>query len=261
MPQGAVLLPLCGGKKLPCAPMSTVKVLVIDRDEWSQKLMASLLSRRGYAVDLAKDPASARNLGGFPHLLIADVRVDAAGLAWISAWTDERSLPILFVGESPPPELKLDALRVFHADYLDKPFRFEEFDLRVDRLLRLPGVSNVGVFRGKLSESGPSSLLLLFEAEARTGVLRIERGSETCRVLIERGRLVSIERTQLGGRPEHSLAVVAELLGWSEGSFEFSACQPTCESDEGLPITPLLQSLRSRPGLPDQAAGRPGARF
>src|ERR1700759_175214 len=66
-------------------------------------------------------------------------------------------------------------------DYVTKPFRFEELDLRVAKTLRRTAQAmqdtrdqiNTSGLRGDLSQVGLSSLLVLIEMERKTGLLQL----------------------------------------------------------------------------------------
>lgn len=231
--------------RLRCGPM--MYVLVFDRDEWMVRMMTSLLTRRGYTVETADHRQRAETLlkTTTPDLLVADVHLEAFELSldWIANLAEERRLPVLLLGEATSPDRKLQALRVPHSDYLDKPFRFDEFDLRVERLLlKKPqaAVEQSSGLLGKLADLSLTSLLLLVENERKTGVLTIRRVGETGRFFCGNGKLLSVERIVAGERPERSLEAMYALLSWPDGEFAFSAQHVPQHEDEGLPITQLL---------------------
>lgn len=246
--------------------MSAFHILVVDSDPWTVKMVTSLLSRRGHRVVVAHDLSEAERQLSLcvPDLLIADAQLEDEGLGWLSRLRSElgqRVLPALLLAESPPPSLRLDALRVPHSDFLDKPFRFDELDLRVERLLQSPLISLVREepprpqgLQGTLGELSLASILLLLEAEQKSGVLTVRQPGAVGRLWCAAGRLLSAELTVVGERPERSLDAVFALLSWQSGEFEFVAGpdqrgEPRGDhrgDDEGLNMTQLVLLLAQR---------------
>ena len=72
---------------------------------------------------------------------------------------------------------------------------------------------------GSLSEVGVASLLAFLELERSSGVLAIERDSSKLSVFVRDGSVVDVESDLPDSSP---IDVLADLLGWPEGAFEFS---------------------------------------
>lgn len=237
--------------------MSVFQILVLDADPWTVKMATSLLQRRGHTVLVASstDEAAQQITQAAVDLLIVDAQLNGSDLGFVAklrGLVSGRVLPVLLLAESAPPALRIDALRVPHSDFLDKPFRFDEFDLRVDRLLvrEPPQVQALAVpeagLRGTLGELSLATLLLLIESEQKSGVLTVQRPGEVGRMWCAKGRLLSGERTIDGQKPERSMDAVFELLSWQSGSFDFVAGPQPCDDDEGLCITQLVLLLAQR---------------
>ncbi len=239
-------------------PMSVLQILVVDNDPWTVQMVTSLLSQRGHQVQVAHAPAEAESLLAerVPDLVVADAKLDEAGLGWLLSLRDAalgRRLPVLLLAEDAPPALRLAALRLADSDFLDKPFRFDEFDLRVERLLRSPvgiGMQAQGTepkgLRGTLGELSLASILLLLESEKKSGVLTVERPGEVGRLWCGAGKLLSAELSVAGQRPERSLDAVFSLLSWSRGDFAFESGPELESEDEGLSMTQLVIQLAQR---------------
>ncbi len=238
--------------------MSVFHILVVDNDQWTVKMVSSLLSRRGHRVVVARSASEAESqlALGVPDLVIADALIESEGLAWLTRLRVEagrRRLPMLILADDAPPSLRMDALRLPYSDFLDKPFRFDEFDLRVERLLQSPVETNPGEelprpqgLRGTLGDLSLASILLLIESEQKSGVLTVRRPGEVGRLWCAAGRLMSAELSVTGGRPERSLEAVFMLLSWTSAEFEFVAGSEQRGDDEGLPITQLVLLLAQR---------------
>lgn len=246
----------CAERKM--RSMSVLQILVVDNDPWTVQMVSSLLSQRGHQVQVAHAPAEATAMVSvrLPDLVVADAKLDEAGLGWLLSLREsvpERRLPVLLLAEEAPPALRLEALRLADSDFLDKPFRFDEFDLRVERLLRRPGLpvspgpaDGPRGLRGTLGELSLASILLLLESERKSGVLTVERAGEVGRLWCGAGKLLSAELSVIGQRPERSLDAVFSLLCWSSGDFSFESGPEPEGEDEGLSMTQLVIQLAQR---------------
>src|SRR5690606_34125756 len=117
-------------------------------------------------------------------------------------------------------------------DYVTKPFRFEELDLRVAKTLRRTAqtvqetreqLAGSGL-RGDLSQVGLSSLLVLIEMERKTGLLQLRApgSGPSAQVLVRDGKVV---HARLDDTEEPVDAeCVYYLLTWGAGEFEFITC-------------------------------------
>lgn len=72
---------------------------------------------------------------------------------------------------------------------------------------------------GHLSEVGLPSLLGFFELERASGVLRLERESKKADLFVREGNILDVESQPPGSSP---IDVLAALLEWPDGTFEFS---------------------------------------
>src|SRR5256885_13242872 len=154
-------------------------VLVADDDAWILRMVATVLEKRGYSVETAVDgeDALARALARPPDLLITDVmmpKVDGWSLVrQLRAHSEMAMLPVIFLTALSSEDDRIRGFRLGADDYVTKPFRFEELDLRVAKTLRrtaqtaqdmreqLTG-SGLG---GRVSQGGLASLLRLVEIE------------------------------------------------------------------------------------------------
>jgi CheY-like chemotaxis protein len=248
-----------------------VRILVADDDPWILRMVANVLGKRGYEVEVASDGEDAleRALAAPPDLLITDVmmpKMDGWTLVKaLRARPEMAFLPVIFLTGLSSDDDRIRGFRLGADDYMAKPFRFEELDLRVERTLnRTRMVQTVARERigaaspppsppaavdpehsdvhfgllGRLEQVGLSALLTLLEMERKTGVLVVvhDRG--------ERRK----DRTDPGGHPSPTARVylrggrviaaridgasaplheecVYLLLEWATGSFEFTSCE------------------------------------
>src|SRR2546423_1905829 len=105
-------------------------------------MVSTVLEKRGYTVVAANDgeEALARALVDPPDLLITDVmmpRMDGWALVKaLRARPELAHLPVVFLTALSSDEDRIRGFRLGADDYVPKPFRFEELDLRVAKTLR-----------------------------------------------------------------------------------------------------------------------------
>ncbi|MEZ4362385.1 MAG: response regulator [Kofleriaceae bacterium] len=254
-------------------------ILVADDDAWIVRMIAAVLEKRGYAVQTASDGEEALALAEEqpPDLVITDVMMPK-----MDGWTLVKQLrsraelagvPVIFLTALASEEDRIRGFRLGADDYMAKPFRFEELDLRVSRTLRraLAAVQQAREelsspsLRGDLSQMGLSSLLILIELERKTGQLTLHgsfdntldlalsalpegeaepRVPDVGVVLVRDGRIV---HARLESTPEPVDAeCVYHLLTWPAGEFEFAACLVEGEDRIGSSTTALLMEAARR---------------
>ncbi|MCA9675220.1 MAG: response regulator [Kofleriaceae bacterium] len=214
------------------------RVLIADDDAWILRMVSTVLEKRGYVVETATDGEDAleRALKNPPDLVITDVmmpRMDGWSLVRaLRARPEMGLLPVIFLTALSSDDDRIRGFRLGADDYVPKPFRFEELDLRVARVLRRtqtmvqetrdhlgqPGI------KGELTQVGLSALLTLIELERKTGMLTLrDPAGHVGQILVRTGRVV---HARLEDAPTPvDVDCVYELLGWSEGTFEFLACE------------------------------------
>ncbi|MCB9555386.1 MAG: response regulator [Deltaproteobacteria bacterium] len=214
-------------------------MLIVDDDPWIRRMVGSLLGRRGHEVQEATNGEHALQVAPSfdPHLVITDVMMDS-----MDGWTLVRSLrsrpqfnlvPVIFLTALNSEDDRILGFRLGADDYLAKPFRFEELDLRVAKVLRnvdrLRGALNADLaapvqadgptLTGDLARLGVSTVLTLLEMERKSGILVINH-RPTGRVFFRNGRAVSaLVETPEG--PRDAEAIYA-MLTWTSGSFSFN---------------------------------------
>jgi CheY-like chemotaxis protein len=213
-------------------------VLVADDDAWILRMVATVLEKRGYSVETAVDGEDALNraLARTPDLLITDVmmpKMDGWSLVrQLRSHSELAMMPVIFLTALSSEDDRIRGFRLGADDYVTKPFRFEELDLRVAKTLRRTAhvmqetrdqLAGTGL-RGDLSQVGLSSLLVLIEMERKTGLLQLRAPDDgpTAQILVREGKVV---HARLDGADEPIDAeCVYYLLTWGAGDFEFIAC-------------------------------------
>ncbi len=202
-----------------------VRILVADDDPWILRMVANVLGKRGYQVEVASDGEDAleKAIASTPDLLITDVmmpKMDGWTLVKaLRARPEMAFLPVVFLTGLSSDDDRIRGFRLGADDYMAKPFRFEELDLRVARTLaRARVVEQVARERigaaepppqppaavdpessevhfglmGRLEQVGLSALLTLLEMERKTGILV---------VVHDHGDRKHRARTDPGGNP------------------------------------------------------------
>jgi DNA-binding response OmpR family regulator len=258
--------------------MPPPRILVVDDDAWILRMVTTVLEKRGYELVTAADGEEGfhKAVQRTPDLVITDVMMPK-----MDGWTLVKALrskpefafvPMIFLTALGSDEDRIRGFRLGADDYLPKPFRFEELDLRVANALRrrqqmeastiaqargaqppVRGSAQAGAgIQGTLDQIGLSSLLTILEMERKSGVLVLARagGGETGRIFLREGRIV---RARMDGRPTpKNEAAVYHMLSWPEGKFEFSALEVDMEDEVKTSTTHILMEGARRI---DEAAG------
>ncbi|MEO6776425.1 MAG: response regulator [Kofleriaceae bacterium] len=246
-------------------------VLVADDDAWILRMVATVLEKRGYSVETAVDgdDALARALARPPDLLITDVmmpKVDGWSLVrQLRAHAELAMLPVIFLTALSSEDDRIRGFRLGADDYVTKPFRFEELDLRVAKTLRRTAQAmqdtreqiNTAGLRGDLSQVGLSSLLVLIEMERKTGLLQLHSTEGIgAQILVRHGKVV---HARLDDREEPVDAeCIYLLLTWGSGDFEFVTC--VVEGDDRVAVSTthlLMEGARLMDESMDAIQGKP----
>ncbi len=219
------------------AALMAPHVLVADDDAWILRMVATVLEKRGYSVETAVDgeDALARALARPPDLLITDVmmpKLDGWALVrQLRSHSELAMLPVIFLSALSSEDDRIRGFRLGADDYVTKPFRFEELDLRVTKTLRRTQqtmhdtreqLGGSGL-RGDLSQVGLSSLLVLIEMERKTGLLKLRApDGPSAQILVREGKVVHARLDDV--EEPVDAECVYYLLTWAAGEFEFIAC-------------------------------------
>jgi CheY-like chemotaxis protein len=246
-------------------------VLVADDDAWILRMVATVLEKRGYSVETATDgeDALARALARTPDLLITDVmmpKMDGWSLVrQLRAHADLAMLPVIFLTALSSEDDRIRGFRLGADDYVTKPFRFEELDLRVAKTLRRTAQAmqetrdqlSTGL-RGDLSQVGLSSLLVLIEMERKTGLLQLRAPDDgpTAQILVREGKVVHARLDDTDDPVDAEC--VYYLLTWGAGEFEFVACLVEGTDRVNVSTTHLLmEGARLMDESREEAMGAP----
>lgn len=257
--------------------MPPARVLLVDSDPYIAQTVSDLLSRRGHHVEVVSDGETgllrARALR--PELILLDI-----ALPRLDGWDVLRSLradpalaavPVVLLSALAGDEDRLRALRLGADDFVAKPFRFEELDLRVQSALRkrqrssesprsgaapsqsTPTLSfgqpaappSPGV-HGTLDQLGLGSLLAMLEMERKSGILSLSRGRARARLLCRDGQIVRAELLGEDGTGRRGIEAITAMLTWSEGRFDFVPSVVQSADEIGVRTTHLLMEAARR---------------
>lgn len=122
------------------------RILVVEDDTNTRKLMETVLKRNGYSVFSAESGTAAMELMDTQHidLIILDIMMpNMDGYEFTSLLRDSGSnLPILMVTAKQLPSDKKQGFLVGTDDYMTKPVDMEELLLRIKALLRRSQIVN-----------------------------------------------------------------------------------------------------------------------
>jgi DNA-binding response OmpR family regulator len=232
------------------AAMSGARILVVDDDPWIVSMVKTVLEQRGHQLWTAVDgeAALAKAQEVTPDVIISDIlmpRLD--GWALIKRLRSSPRLafvPVIFLTALGAKEDRIRGFRLGADDYLTKPFRFDELELRVKRVLERANHARTTGLHGMLEQFGLSSILVILDMEKKSGILSVRHDNETGRLMVREGRVVA---AGFDGKeaPRHADAVY-RLLGWSEGAFEFAAGEVRADDEVQCTTTQLLLEAARR---------------
>jgi hypothetical protein len=174
-------------------------------------------------------------------------------------------VPVIFLTALGGEEDRIKGFRLGADDYLPKPFRFEELDLRVANALKkaqttaakaeevkkapvepppIPGTAQkkpAGI-HGTLEQLGLSSLLVMIEMERKSGILRLEKPGVTGRIFCREGRVIAarLDGDRAPPASRKGAEAVYHMLTWADGRFDFGAVDVDMEDEVNSTTTHLL---------------------
>jgi CheY-like chemotaxis protein len=229
-------------------------------------MVSTLLEKRGYGIFTASDGEDGlmRADAVKPDLIITDVMMPKLdGWALVRALRSRHEfalVPVIFLTALGGEDDRIRGFRLGADDYLPKPFRFEELELRVANALKkrmatrakaeeviaaapppVPGKKPVGI-HGQLEQLGLSSLLVMIEMERKSGILRLERPGVTGRIFSRDGKVISarLDGNGVPASAKKGAESVYQMLTWSDGRFDFSAVEVDMEDEVKSTTTHLL---------------------
>lgn len=239
--------------------MAVARVFLVDDEPAVHQLVRTMLKPAHYALETYFNPVEALKRARLtpPDLIVTDVLMPMMdGWAFVKQLRSAPPLalvPVIFLTSRSSTEDYIRGFRLGADDYLDKSTEFWELADRVSRTLArrkdleaaVGPIASVreqpsGGLRGQFDQIGMASLLTVLDLGKRGGVLRVKRpqpAEEGVLYLVE-GR---VHRADLQTAKEvRDREAVYALLGWSDGTFEFSADRLRVADQVGMPTAELL---------------------
>ena len=238
--------------------MGNPVILAVDDDEWIIAAIRVALQPRKYEIVSAADGWEGLTLAArrTPDVVISDIMMpNMDGWAFVKqlrAKPDLALVPVIFLTTLDTAKDYLRGYRLGADDYLPKPVDIRELDIRVTRALQqrealkkahptAPPAAGTpqGSLRGTVDQMGLASLLSILHLGRRSGMLQLRRstGEEGMLFLVDG----AIHRAETrGGVKRKNTDAVCTLLGWSEGTYDFSTAALRVPDEIGLPTESLL---------------------
>jgi two-component system OmpR family response regulator len=245
------------------------RVLVVDDDPWTQRMVSAVLSETGHLVELASDGWEALIRAGHarPDVVLTELKLpssDGWGFAQtLRAKPEYGEIPFVFLSAARGEQAPGPSFRPTTDQILSKPFRLDEIASAVTRALggviltphpRAPGRPPVNipgsripitpaegtryaVLTGSLEEFGLSSVLIVLELERKSGVVNLVGHNASGRITLREGRVI---RADIDGNPRRGPLAVYEMLNWKVGRFEFRTGDVDGEDEIGSSTSFLL---------------------
>jgi DNA-binding response OmpR family regulator len=207
------------------------KVLLVDADPRSLRVLEVSLRKAGYNVTCAHDGLEALELLDHqtPDLMIADTKLPKLdGYALVTRLRDKAewtTIPVIFLATQRSVEDKIRGLELGVEDYLTKPIFVRELLARVNVVVARRTQESLSDqrssatlktrFAGSIQEMTVVDLLQTFEISRKSGTITFKSGSRLGYVWFKDGRMVDAEVGQLRGEE-----AVYRMLVWSEADFE-----------------------------------------
>ena len=196
------------------------KILIVDADPGTLRLLGPALRQRGFQVHAARDGSRGLQVSilRFPDLILLDeatALVDPRTFVRILR-TNPRTerIPVVLTGTA------ADADRARLGSYLRKPFNLDEVLARVQAVFRRSEAARAAgeskEIEGNLAQIPLADLLQVLSVNRKSGRLTVEREGERAEVALAEGRVVDASLGPVGGEK-----ALWRLLTRREGQFAF----------------------------------------
>ncbi len=212
--------------------MAKKKILLVDADPRSLRVIEVSLRKAGYNVACAQDGLAALDVAEHqqPDLVISDTRLPKLdGYGLVHKLKESRELagvPVVFLASHGSVEDRIRGLELGIEDYLTKPIFVRELLARVHVVLARRAQESLSQgppssatpktrFAGSISDMTVVDLLQTFELSKKSGTVTFKNGRDLAHVWFRDGSVVDAEVGALRGEE-----AVYRLLVWSEADFE-----------------------------------------
>ncbi|MDF2693956.1 MAG: two-component response regulator [Labilithrix sp.] len=210
--------------------MAKKKILLVDADPRSMRVVEVSLRKAGYNVACVEDGQAALDVveAQLPDLVICDTKLPKLdGYALVRRLKDRiehASIPVIFLASQRSVEDKIRGLELGVEDYLTKPIFVRELLARVNVVLARRAQDAIATqqpstlqtrFAGSIYEMTVVDLLQTFEISRKSGSITFKSGTRLGCVWFKDGKVIDAEVGALRGEE-----AVYRLLVWSEADFE-----------------------------------------
>lgn len=210
--------------------MAKKKILLVDADPRSMRIVEVSLRKAGYNVACAEDGQVALDIveTAAPDLVICDTKLPKIdGYALVRRLKDRpetAAIPVIFLATTRSVEDKIRGLELGVEDYLTKPIFVRELLARVNVVLARRAQESIATknpsmlrtrFAGSIHDMTVVDLLQTFEISRKSGSITFKSGAGLGYVWFRDGKVVDAEVGTLRGEE-----AVYRLLVWSEADFE-----------------------------------------
>ncbi len=208
--------------------MAQEKILVVDADEKSQKLLEVSFKKEGYQVLLTESMKDAIKTIGTenPDLIICDSALpDGDGFTLcqqLKLNPKFATIPFIFLTEDVELSRKMKAFELGAAEYLQKPIFIKDVTSRVKLQLqelnksKLHDAQDDEQITGSLEDITVIDLLQTIESKDRSGILELEREAGiNAEVSFEKGNILDAQCGPLRGEE-----ALYRLMLWPKGTFK-----------------------------------------
>ncbi len=207
--------------------MAKPKIIVVDNDQNSLKILETSLNKAGFVVTTSTDGMDAleKVKTFFPDLIISDVILPKMdGYEFCKRVKEDHniaSIPFIFLTRQKSVDDKIRGLELGVDDYLTKPIYIKEVITRVKILLekkekeRLELPSTGVKFTGNLADMGAVDLIQTLELGNKSGEVHFVNGKNRGCIYFRKGKIIDAEQGNLRGGD-----VIYRLLNWTEGTFK-----------------------------------------
>ena len=238
--------------------MAKQKLLLVDADPRSVRVLEVSLKKAGYSVTTATDGLDAlvKIESLTPDLILSDTRLPKLdGYALVRKLKDRpewAAIPVVFLTSQKSIEDKIRGLELGVEDYLTKPIFVRELIARVNLLLARRTQENIAQsrpaslsgrtrFSGSIQDMAVVDLLQTFEVSRKSGVVHLKSGAHHAHVYFRDGKVVDAEMGRLRGEE-----AIYRALIWNEADFEVEFA-PSIRNDDVIGSTTqaiLMEGMR-----------------
>lgn len=219
-----------GTDPLLCGLVAKKKILLVDADQRSLRVVEVSLRKAGYSIACVSDGQAALDVvdAQSPDLIICDTKLPKVdGYALVRRLKDRQesaSIPIIFLAATRSVEDKIRGLELGVEDYLTKPIFVRELLARVNVVLARRAQESMATqkpttlrtrFAGSIDDMTVIDLLQTFEISRKSGSITFKSGARIGHVWFRDGKVIDAEVGALRGEEG-----VYRLLVWNEADFE-----------------------------------------